>query len=195
MILLREFCMWHIVIVDGPLQVIKQYVAITAYGFTLSAEAVGWTPNSFSFFLPSLLLLHSPRLQVVFTPLLCFSSSPSNSLKESLSGILTLPSFYLGISKMETLKLCLKLFTKAAVWSDILQICISSFLLNNVCLLNSCRKMEYLTLAVVFTKKLYLFQNIEATKCACFWYDYIWLISWRESAIPRWLSDHQDTQN
>lgn len=70
--------MWHIVIVDGALQVIKQYVAITAYGFTLSAEAVGWTPNSFSFFLPSLLLLCSLRLQVMFIPLLSFPSFPSS---------------------------------------------------------------------------------------------------------------------
>lgn len=62
----------HILIVDGAVQVIKQYVVIIAYGFTLTAEAVGWTPNSFSFSLPSLLLFHALQLQVVFTPFSIF---------------------------------------------------------------------------------------------------------------------------
>lgn len=48
-----------VLIVDGAVHVIKQYVAITAYGFKLTPEAIGWTPSSFSFCLPSLLLLLS----------------------------------------------------------------------------------------------------------------------------------------
>lgn len=35
------FCQHIILIVDGAVQNIKQYAAITAYGFTLAAEAVG----------------------------------------------------------------------------------------------------------------------------------------------------------
>lgn len=45
--------------VDRAVRVNKLYVSITAYGFTLTAEAVGGTPNSFSFSLPSLMFLHS----------------------------------------------------------------------------------------------------------------------------------------
>lgn len=45
--------------VDRAVGVNKQYVSITAYGFPLTAEAVGETPSSFSFPLPSRMFLHS----------------------------------------------------------------------------------------------------------------------------------------